>query len=179
MGYKNDPDQFDHLLAWCNDLIYRGKAILARGLPSTADAKLEYDTWRNEYYDFDKESGDDAAFVYECGFVPKVSTPESEARQFEEQMTGRLGRLQATQRRLQRVQPAKSARQVAKGLEQPDQDVAAFQRQLAEHKRTLAKLSEKRAKYTELEAPVHLLTQIEDEEQEIACIKDELRRLEG
>jgi hypothetical protein len=179
MGYKNDPEQVNHLLTWCNDLIHRGRVILARGLPSTTDAKLEYDMWRNEYYDFDKESGDNVASIYECGFVPKVPTPEYEARQYKEQMINRLGRLQATQRRLQRVQPAKSARQVAKGMEQPDRDVAAFQRQLAEHKRTLAKLQEKRAKYTELEAPVHLLTQIEDEEQEIACIKDELRRLEG
>ena len=45
---------------------------------------------------------------------------------------------------------------------------------LAQHRRNLAKLQQKLAKYTELDAPVYLLNQIEDEEQEIARLENQL-----
>jgi len=45
---------------------------------------------------------------------------------------------------------------------------------LAQHKRNLAKLQQKLAKYTELDAPVYLLNQIEDEEREITQLENQL-----
>jgi DNA-binding NtrC family response regulator len=53
--------------------------------------------------------------------------------------------------------------------------VESLQKQLTDHRRTLGRLKEKLAKYTELEAPVSLLNQIEDEEKEIAKLEAELQ----
>ena len=61
----------------------------------------------------------------------------------------------------------------------PTEERDILEQELAQHKRNLGKLRLKLAQYTTLEAPMHLLNQIEDEEQEIRRIEAELKRLEG
>ena len=61
----------------------------------------------------------------------------------------------------------------------PAEERDILEQELAQHKRNLGKLRLKLAKYTALEAPIHLLNQIEDEEREIGRIEAELERREG
>ena len=58
-----------------------------------------------------------------------------------------------------------------------EERVISLRKQLTSHRRNLWRLEEKLAKYTELEAPVALLNQIDDEREAIARIEDELRQL--
>jgi len=69
--YEEDRNPTSDMLAWCDDLIERGKNIRDRGIPSDADSELEFDTWLYKCYDFLEEAGGDVdAFqVYEGGWV--------------------------------------------------------------------------------------------------------------
>jgi predicted MPP superfamily phosphohydrolase len=60
----------------------------------------------------------------------------------------------------------------------PDEEREFLKRELAQHKRNLYHLREKRAKYG-IDVPISILNQIEDEEQAIGRIEAELRRVGG
>jgi hypothetical protein len=61
----------------------------------------------------------------------------------------------------------------------PEDERAALQRELDQHKRNLHKLREQAAIYAAGETPLHLLNQIEAEEKEIRRIEGELENLRG
>lgn len=64
---------------------------------------------------------------------------------------------------------------VERGLN-PAEERAFLERELAQHKRNLYRLREKKAKYG-IDVPISVLNQIEDEEREIRHIEGELERL--
>ncbi|MBC8446712.1 MAG: hypothetical protein H8D78_03090 [Chloroflexi bacterium] len=175
---QEDWEQTSDLSARCDDLIERGKNIRDTGIPSDADSELEFNTWLRECYAFLEEAGGDVkAFqIYEYGWVSR------EAQEFQDDMIDRLGILQATKKRLRRAWPSdliRKATRKAKEWPSTAEEQAFLEQELAQHKRNLGKLRLKLAKYTALEAPIHLLNQIEDEEQEIGRIEAELERREG
>lgn len=71
---------------------------------------------------------------------------------------------------------APPADKVERGLS-PAEERAFLERELAQHRRNLYRLREKKAKYG-IDVPISVLNQIEDEEREIRHIEEELERLE-
>jgi hypothetical protein len=81
------------------------------------------------------------------------------------------------QREISKLKGVRPTGKVERGLSLADER-AFIKQELAQHKRNLYTLREKAAVYAAGETPLHLLNQIESEEEEVRRIEAELERLE-